>query len=152
MIKNDNSSPKLTHLQNKLLMRIFEALKNYLSHGEGKPVTRKVHSSSTLFLCSVRTIYNRVHCELNKSLMLKSYIPVIDSWIGYNFFENLVNELHERIEKKIHIIPPPNVSDSICVKFNGNESNKRNYFIKISLREFYNDIILPVSQGVFLVL
>ena len=63
-----------------------------------------------------------------------------------------MNELHEWIEKKIHIIPPPNVSGSICVKFNGNKSNKRNYFIKISLRELYNDIILPVSQGGFLVL
>ena len=34
--KNYESSPKLTHLQNKLLMIIFDTPENDISHSEGK--------------------------------------------------------------------------------------------------------------------
>ena len=42
----------------------------YLSRGEGKSVTIKVHTSSVelysiLFSCSMRAIYNRVHHAQN---------------------------------------------------------------------------------------
>ena len=47
--KNDDSSPKLTHIQNTLLIVIFDTPENYLSRVEGKAVTRKVHKYSTLF-------------------------------------------------------------------------------------------------------
>ena len=44
--KNDYSSPKLTHLQNILIMRIVGTPEKYLSRGELKSVTSKVYLAS----------------------------------------------------------------------------------------------------------
>ena len=81
---NYNLYPQLPCLQTLLLMRISETPDNYLSNVEGKSDTRKVHTSlikpsSTLFSCLVRSMYNRVNCSQRQRLMLKSYIPGIDS-------------------------------------------------------------------------
>ena len=86
--------------------------------------TSSVKSYSALFSCSVNVMYKRVNCSQNKRLMLNSYITGIDSLIGPNiyyniFFENILNELPDWIEKQSHVIPSPNVSDSIFVKVNG---------------------------------
>ena len=59
-----------------------------------------INSSSTLFSCSIRAIYNRVHRAQNKYFMLKSYIPTINTSIfpkkHYDiiFSEKLINELN----------------------------------------------------------
>ena len=41
-----------------------------------------ITSSSVLFSCLTRAMYNIVHCDQNQNPMLKSYIPGFDSWIG----------------------------------------------------------------------
>ena len=57
-------------------MIIVDATENDLSNAEGKSGTRKVCTSSvslssTLFSCSVRAMYNRVHRDQKQRLMLK---------------------------------------------------------------------------------
>ena len=81
---NNNHSPQLTRIHNSLLITIVDTHENYLSNIEGKydmtqVRTSSVKPSSTLFLCSVRAMYNIIN---KKTLMLKSYIPGIDSMIG----------------------------------------------------------------------
>ena len=44
--------------------------------------TYSVNSSLTLFSCSIRAIYNRVKSDQKQHLVLKSYIPGINSLIG----------------------------------------------------------------------
>ena len=57
-----------------------------------------MNSSSTLFSCSICAIYNRVHRDQNKLIMLKLYIPGINKSIlpkkhyEYIFYEKLVKE------------------------------------------------------------
>ena len=66
------------------------------------------------------------------------------------FFSGIIfNELLELIEKQPHIIQFQNVSDSIFVKVNDTLVKENNHLIQISLRDFYNDIILLVSQSGF---
>ena len=52
--RKDDLSPKLIHIQNTLVMRTVDTLDNDVSHGEGKPATRKVYmyliKSSPTFL------------------------------------------------------------------------------------------------------
>ena len=48
-----------------------------------------------------------------------------------------------------HIIPYPNVSDSIFVKVNENTLKKEKNFIQISVRKLNNDLILLVCLGGF---
>ena len=76
-------------------MSIVDTTEKDLSNVEGKEDTREVHtssvkSSSTLFSCSLRAIYIRVHRAQKHCLVLKSYIPGINSWIVprrcYDFF------------------------------------------------------------------
>ena len=43
--------------------------------------TSSVKSSSKLFSCSIRTIYNRVKCAQKQRLMLNSYIPGVSTSI-----------------------------------------------------------------------
>ena len=62
---NDNYSPQLSHINNSLLISIFDTPGKGLSRVERKAVTRKVctyllNSYSTLFSCSVREMYNIV--------------------------------------------------------------------------------------------
>ena len=72
----NNSSPQLTHPQNSLIMSIVDTPEKYLSNVEGKSDMRKVRtssvkSSSTLFSCSVRAMYNRVNSSQKQHLMFK---------------------------------------------------------------------------------
>ena len=65
--RNDDSSPKFTHIHNTLLMSIIDTTGNNFYLGKGKSVTRKVRTSpvnyySTLFLCSISAKYNRFCC------------------------------------------------------------------------------------------
>ena len=65
--KNNDSSLKLTHLHNTLLINIVNTPEKYLSCREIKSAASKVrpsslNSSSALFSCSIRVIYNIVHC------------------------------------------------------------------------------------------
>ena len=60
-------------------------------------------------------MYNRVHCTQNKCLILKSYIPGINTSIlpkkNYEniFCKKLVNKFHSLIENNPHVIHYPNV-------------------------------------------
>ena len=55
--------------------------------------TSSVKSSSTEFFCSIRAMYNRVHRDQNKGLVLKSYIPGINTSISPNKHdENIFSE------------------------------------------------------------
>ena len=78
--KNSNKlSPQLTRLQNSLLISIVENPERGLSNVEGKydmnkSRTSSVNSSSKLFLCSIRSMYNRVD-RANKL----SHVEVIHS-------------------------------------------------------------------------
>ena len=73
---NDNSSLQLTSLQDSLLMSIIDTPEWDLSKVDGKSFMRKVRtyevkSSSTLFSCLIRAMYNTVN-RAKKSLTLKS--------------------------------------------------------------------------------
>ena len=75
-----------------------------------KTRTSLIKPSSTLFSCSIRTMYNRVHRLQNQCLMLKSYIPGINTSISPKkhdediFSETIINELHAWIENNPHVI------------------------------------------------
>ena len=66
-------------------------------------------------------MYYIVNRAQNQHLVLKSYIPGIDSCMRYkicynNYFsEKLVIFLHDWIEKHPHVIESPTLSVSICV-------------------------------------
>ena len=81
---NDTSSCQLNHLHNLLLMSVYEIPENNLSNVDRKSDIRKVHtssvkSSSILFSCSIRAMYNRVNFDQKQRLVLKSYLPGIDT-------------------------------------------------------------------------
>ena len=74
---NDNYSTQLYHLHNSLIMRIVDITEKDFYNDEGKSETRKVYislikSSSIIFSCSVREIYNRVHPSQKQRLILRS--------------------------------------------------------------------------------
>ena len=134
----ENSSIQLSNIQNLLLIIIVNIPEKDLSNVEGKSDTRKLHTSSitsySTFLCSVRAMYNRVHHNQKQCLVLKSYIPRIDSWMGskikYNHSsENLVSELHNWIKKNLYVLQSPNLLYSIFVKFNGNILKKKKHLL-----------------------
>ena len=71
--------------------------------------TSLINSSSELFYCSICAMYNRVHRAQNKRLMLKSFIPAINtSFFPKKHYENIslkiINELHTWIENRPHVI------------------------------------------------
>ena len=68
---------------------------------------------------------------------------------SFSFSDTIANELHNWIDKHHNIIQYTNVSDSTCFKVNTTILKKKNQLIRISVQELYNDIILPVSQGIF---
>ena len=84
-----------------------------------------------------------------------SYIPGTSSLIYptryYDniFYEKLVNELHDWIDKHPHVIKYPNVSDSLFVKINGTLVNKQKHIIQIFVQELHNNLILTIYQGGF---
>ena len=63
-------------------------------------------------------MYNRVHCDQNKRLVLESYITAVNkSFFTKKHYENiftekLINKLFAWIENHPHEIHPPNVKDS----------------------------------------
>ena len=63
--------------------------------------------------------------------------------------ENLVNELHDWIEKQPHVIKYPNEPYSKIFKFNDTLLKKHKHLLQISVHDMHNDLILPVSKGVF---
>ena len=65
------------------------------------------------------------------------------------FSEKLINELHNLMQKHLHAIRSPNVSDSIFVKINGNLVNKQKDLFKILVQDLHNYLILPMFQGYF---
>ena len=79
---NNTPSCQLTCIQNSLLMIIVNTPEKDLSHVDGKDYIIKVHksavkSSSTLFSCSSRAMYNIVN-RSKKCLMLNSHLPGIN--------------------------------------------------------------------------
>ena len=89
----------------------------------------------------------------NQRLVLKSCISGINSFICpkrhyCNLFSvNIVNRLHDWIEKHTHVIQYPNIWDSIFVKVNGTLVKEQKDLLQISVLDMHNDLILPVSQG-----
>ena len=87
--------------------------------------TSLINSSSKLFSCSIRAMYNRFHRAQNQLLVLKSFIPAINTTIfpkkQYEniFSEKLINELYACIENHPHVIHSPNIKDSMFVKIHG---------------------------------
>ena len=74
---NNNSTCQLKHPQNMLLMSIVYTPESYVSNFNRKLDKRKVStssikSSSTLFSCSIRAMYNRVNRAKNKRLTKSS--------------------------------------------------------------------------------
>ena len=101
-------------------MGIVDTPEQDLSNVHRKLDTRKVrtssaNSSSTLFSCSIRAMYNRVNLSQKQRLMLKSYFPGANTLIipkrHYDniFSEKLVNGLHTWIENHPHAIHSLNV-------------------------------------------
>ena len=92
---------------------------------ERKICTLLIKSSSKSFSCFIRAIYNRVHHAQNQRLVLKSFIPAINTSIFSKiFYENifskkLINELHAWIENHPHVINDPNVKEIVFVKTDG---------------------------------
>ena len=73
-------------------MIIVDTPENYVWNVDRKLDKIKVHmysinSTSTLFSCSIRAIYNRVHYAQNKPLVLKLYIPEINTSILPGLFQ-----------------------------------------------------------------
>ena len=136
---NNNHSPQLTRIHNSLLITIVDTHENYLSNIEGKydmtqVRTSSVNPSSTLFLCSVRAMYNII----NKK---NSHVEIIHSWDRFIDWskekllppphQELVNRLNDWKEKHPHVIQSPNVLDSKNSKFNDTLVKKQNNLIKI---------------------
>ena len=82
---NNNSTGHINRIQKSLLISIVDTPEKDVSNVDSKLDKIKVFTSSinalTLFSCSMRAIYNMVHCAQNKRLLLKSYIPVINTSI-----------------------------------------------------------------------
>ena len=81
---NNNSTCQLNHLHNSLLVSIVDTPEKDVSKFYRKIYKRKIRtpsikSSSTLFSCSIRAMYNIVDLAQNKRLTLKSYIPGINT-------------------------------------------------------------------------
>ena len=81
---NNNSTCQLNHLQNSLLMSIVDTPEKDISKVDRKIDkikirTYSINPSSTLFSCSIRAMYNRVHCTQNKRLILKSSITGVNT-------------------------------------------------------------------------
>ena len=68
-------------------MIIVDITEKYVSQSEINIITSKVNtysinSPSVLSSCSICATYDRFYHDQNKRIMLKSYIPGVDLWIG----------------------------------------------------------------------
>ena len=99
---NYNCSSQLTRLHNSLLVSFVNTIETYLSNVDRKSGMKKLHtslvqSSSTIFSCSIRSIYNIVIHTKKQRLMLKLCLPGINTLIllkrHYDnlFYEKLLN-------------------------------------------------------------
>ena len=92
---NDNYTYQLRRLHNSLLISIVDTHEKDLPNVDNKSNMRKlctssVKSSLTLFSCSIREMYNRVNRSQKQSLMLKSYLPGINTFIFPNrYYDNI---------------------------------------------------------------
>ena len=73
---NNNSTGHLNHIQKSFLISIVDTPEKDVSNVDRKLDKRKIrtsliNSSSTLFSCSIREMYNIVHSDQNQGLMLK---------------------------------------------------------------------------------
>ena len=79
-------------------MNVVDTPENDVSNVDWKVDKRKIStslikSSSTLFSCLIQAIYNRVYCAQNQRLMLKSFIPTINTSIfPKKHYENIFSE------------------------------------------------------------
>ena len=86
-MKNSNKyTGHINNIQKVLLISIVDTPEKDVSNVDGKLDNIKIRtslikSSSTLISCSIRAMYNRVHCAQNQRLMLKSVIPAINTSI-----------------------------------------------------------------------
>ena len=83
---NSNSTYHINLIHKSLLMIIFDTPEKDVSNFDGKLDKRTIRtslikSSSTLFSCSMRAMYNRLYRAQNQRLMLKSFIPDINTSI-----------------------------------------------------------------------
>ena len=98
---NNNSTCHLNHIQKSLLMSIVDNPEKYVSNIDRKLDNRKLYkypikSSSTLFYCSIRAMYNIFHRDQNQRLMLKSFIPAINTSIfPKKHYENIFSETYQ---------------------------------------------------------
>ena len=63
------------------------------------------------------------------------------------YYEKIVNELNDWIEKYPNVIQPPNESDSLSIKINGTIVKKQKQLLQISVLDLKNDKILSIYQG-----
>ena len=95
---NNNFTGNLNHTQKLLSMIIVDTPQKDVSNVDRKLDKRKIltsliKSSSTLFSCSICAIYNRVHCAKKQRLMLKPFIPAINTSIfPKKHYENIFSE------------------------------------------------------------
>ena len=84
--KNKKSTGHLNQFHKLLLMIIVDTPVKDVPNVDSKLDKRKIptsliNSSSKLFSCSIRAMYNRVHRAQNQRLVLKSFIPEINKSI-----------------------------------------------------------------------
>ena len=84
--ENNKTTDRINQIQISLLMSILDTPEKTVSNIDWEADKRKIctsliKSSSKIFSCLIRAIYNRVHCAQNKRLMLKSFIPAINTSI-----------------------------------------------------------------------
>ena len=88
---NNKSTGHLNQIQISLWTSIVDTPEKDVSNVDRKADKRKIRtlliqSSSTLFSCLICAMYNKGHCAQNQHLMLKSFIPAINTSIFANFF------------------------------------------------------------------
>ena len=94
---NNNSTCQLSSIQICLLIIIFDTPEKDLSNVDQRSDMRKVrtywvNSSSTLFYCSIRAMYNIIN-RAKKPLMLKSNPPGINTSIfPKRYYDNIFDE------------------------------------------------------------
>ena len=102
-------------------------------------------------------MYNIVYCTEKKRIMFKSYLPGINTLILTKknceniLSEKLVYELHAWIEISPSCNTYPQCKIIIIYQNIGTRVKEKKHLLQISARELHNNIILPISEGVFLV-
>ena len=116
--------------------------------------TSSVKSSSTLFSCSIHAMYNKFNCSQKQRLVLKSYLPGINTSIfpkrhDDNIFSEKQSMNYMPGQKITLIYYIPKCIRLIICQIDGTLVNKHKHLLQISVQELHNDITLPISQGCF---